>query len=141
MSDLPVGYYPDDVRAAEFEVKADEGHTYAHHLLIEQSVTHLKEGGYGIFIVPNSVFETEQAPLLNAYLKEHTYIQGLAALPMSLFKSEGAAKSVLIVQKKKEGLHAPKNALLVQLPKLSDGPAMQSILKQMDQWFREEKNK
>lgn len=140
VSDLPVGFYPDDTRANEFEVKANEGHTYAHHLLIEQSVRHLKEGGYGIFIVPNSIFETEQSSLLQQLLKKHTFIQGLVALPLSLFKNESAAKSVLIIQKKKEDLQPPKNALLVQLPKLSDAPAMQNILKQMDEWFKTEKN-
>ncbi|MFS0780569.1 class I SAM-dependent methyltransferase [Bacillus sp. 1P06AnD] len=140
VSDLPVGYYPDDARAKEFKVHAEEGHTYAHHLLIEQSMTYLKEGGYGIFIVPNGIFESEQADLLHAYLKDETYIQGLAVLPESLFKNEHAAKSVLIIQKKKDGLQPPKNALLVQLPKLSDGLAMQAILRKMDQWFAEEKS-
>ena len=138
-ADLPVGYYPDDEQAADYSVKAEKGHTYAHHLLIEQSVRHLKEGGYGLFIVPNSIFESEQSPLLHSFLKEACYIQGLVALPLSLFKSKQAAKSILIVQKKKEGVEAPKNALLVQLPKMSDSRAMQTILSQMDTWFRTEK--
>lgn len=143
VSDLPVGYYPDDERASEFQVKSDtdEEHTYAHHLLIEQSVRHLKEGGYGIFIVPNSIFQSSQSSLLQQFLKKETYIQGLVALPISLFKNENSAKSVLIVQKKKEDIQPPKNALLVQLPKLSDARAMQSILKQMDDWFKVEKSK
>ena len=139
VSDLPVGYYPDDVRANDFEVKADDEHTYAHHLLIEQSVNHLKEGGYGIFIVPNSIFESGQATLLQQFLKKHCHIQGLVALPASLFKTEQAAKSILMIQKKKEGVQTPKNALLVQLPNLSDGYAMQAILKKMDEWFKAEK--
>lgn len=139
VTDLPVGYYPDDMRASEFEVSAGEGHTYAHHLLIEQSVRHLKGGGYGMFIVPNSIFESEQSQLLQNFLKNQCYIQGLIALPISLFKNEQAAKSVLIVQKKQEGLLPPKNALLVQLPRMSDSRAMQNILGQMDEWFKEEK--
>ncbi|MGM9924624.1 MAG: class I SAM-dependent methyltransferase [Bacillus sp. (in: firmicutes)] len=139
VSDLPVGYYPDDARAQEFEVKADDEHTYAHHLLIEQSVRHLNEGGYGIYIIPNSIFESAQATLLQQFLKNHTHIQGLVALPASLFKNEAAAKSILIVQKKKDGLSAPKNALLVQLPNMSDSTAMRNILKKMDEWFKAEK--
>lgn len=139
VSDLPVGYYPDDVRANDFEVKAEEEHTYAHHLFIEQSVGHLKAGGYGIFIIPNSIFESSQATLLQSFLKKHTHIQGLIALPLSLFKNEAAAKSILLVQKKNDDLKAPKNALLVQLPKMSDASAMQNILKQMDEWFKSEK--
>ena len=139
ISDLPIGYYPDDTRASQFEVKAEDEHTYAHHLLIEQSVNHLKEGGYGIFIVPNSLFETGQSTLLQAFLKKHSYIQGLIALPVSLFKNEQAAKSILIVQKKHEEVQPPQNALLVQLPNLSDARAMQAILKKMDEWFKTEK--
>ncbi len=44
--DLPVGYYPNDEGAEAFELKADEGHSFAHHLFIEQSVKHTKPGGY-----------------------------------------------------------------------------------------------
>jgi len=140
VSDLPVGFYPDDERASEFEVSTADEHTYAHHLLIEQSVRHLTDGGYGIFIVPNSLFESAQSPLLNQYLKKATFIQGLIALPLTLFKNESAAKSILIIQKKKMDMQPPKQALLVQLPNMSNGIEMRQILKQMDEWFKAEKN-
>ena len=139
VSDLPVGYYPNDIRAAEYELKADEGHAYAHHLFIEQSISHVKEGGYLFFIVPNNLFLSKEAPKLNVYLKEHVHIQGLIQLPLSMFKNESAAKSILVLQKQKEGLKAPKKALLVQLPKLSDFDATRSVMNQMDEWFKEEK--
>src|SRR5699024_4988150 len=38
VADLPVGYYPDDEQARKYELKASEGHSYAHYLLIEQSL-------------------------------------------------------------------------------------------------------
>ena len=38
VSDLPVGYYPDDAIASRYQVASPQGHTYAHHLLIEQSL-------------------------------------------------------------------------------------------------------
>ncbi|PLS14969.1 SAM-dependent methyltransferase [Bacillus sp. M6-12] len=139
VSDLPVGYYPNDVRAADYEMQADKGHSYAHHLFIEQSVRHIKEGGYLFFIVPNSLFESEQAPKLNSFVKEYTFIQGMVQLPISLFKNEAAAKSILILQKKKEGLQAPKKAMLVSLPKMSNRGAMQTVMNDMDIWFKEEK--
>jgi len=139
VSDLPVGYYPNDVRAADYELKADQGHSYAHHLFIEQSVRHTKDGGYLFFIVPNNIFVTEEAPKLNQYLKSSTHIQGMVQLPLSMFKSEAAAKSILLLQKKKEGIEAPKKALLVQLPKLSDFDSTRSVMKQMDAWFETEK--
>ncbi len=140
VSDLPVGYYPNDVRAMEFELKADTGHSFAHHLFIEQSVRHTKEGGYLFFIIPNNIFVTEQAQNLNNFLKSNTHIQGMIQLPLTMFKSETAAKSILILQKKKSGISAPKQALLVQLPKLSDYEATRSVMGQMDEWFETEKN-
>ena len=139
VSDLPIGYYPNDVRAAEYELKADKGHSYAHHLFIEQGVKHAKDGGHLFFIVPNNLFVSEEAPKLNDFLKKHTHIQGMVQLPLSMFKSQAAAKSILILQKKKEGIEAPKKALLVQLPKLSDFEATRSVMQQMDDWFKEEK--
>lgn len=140
VSDLPIGYYPNDVRAMEFELKADEGSSYAHHLFIEQSVKHAKEGGYLFFIIPNHLFVTEQAPKLNTFLTSYTYIQGMIQLPLSMFKNETLAKSILIVQKKKAGISAPKQALLVQLPKLSDFASTKSVMEQMDKWFETEKS-
>jgi site-specific DNA-methyltransferase (adenine-specific) len=139
VSDLPIGYYPNDVRASEYELKADEGHSYAHHLFIEQSVTHVKEGGHLFLIVPNNLFLSEEASKLNTYLKKHTHIQGLVQLPLSMFKSEAAAKSILILQKKKKGIRPPKEALLVQLPKLSNGAATSSVMAKIDEWFKQKK--
>ncbi|MDQ0221074.1 class I SAM-dependent methyltransferase [Peribacillus cavernae] len=139
VSDLPVGYYPNDVRAADYELAADEGHSFSHHLFIEQSITHVKPGGYLFFIIPNGLFLSEEASKLNDYLKKTTHIQGMVQLPLSMFKSEAAAKSILILQKTKEGVTPPKNALLVDLPKLSDRRATESVMNKIDAWFKEEK--
>lgn len=139
VSDLPVGYYPNDVRAADYELQADQGHSYSHHLFIEQGVNHLKEGGYLFLIIPNELFVSDEAPKLNKYLTSHTHIQGMVQLPLSMFKSESAAKSILILQKKKEGINPPKKALLVTLPKLSDAAATQNILNQIDEWVKVDK--
>ncbi|KMY51253.1 class I SAM-dependent methyltransferase [Peribacillus loiseleuriae] len=139
VSDLPIGYYPNDVRASEYKLAADKGHSYAHHLFIEQSIMHLKDGGYTFFIVPNNLFLSEEAPKLNGFLRKYTHIQGLVQLPLSMFKNEQSAKSILILQKHKEGLRAPKEALLVQLPKLSDAVKTKFIMDQIDTWFRQEK--
>lgn len=62
VSDLPVGYYPNDVRANDFQLKSEKGHSYAHHLFIEQSIKYTKEGGYLFFLIPNGLFESEESP-------------------------------------------------------------------------------
>jgi len=137
--DLPVGYYPNDVEAARYELKSDEGYSYSHHLFMEQSLNHTKEEGYLFFIVPNSLFETKEAPKLNEYLRSTAIIQAFVKLPASLFKDERHGKSILVLQKKGEHTVAPKQALLADLPKFSNKQAMNSIMKQMDDWFKENK--
>ncbi|RDI44275.1 class I SAM-dependent methyltransferase [Falsibacillus pallidus] len=137
--DLPVGFYPNDVRAMEYKLKADKGHSYAHHLFIEQSVNHAKEGAYLFFLVPNGIFESEEAPKLREYIKDNVNIQGLVQLPMSLFKNEAAAKSIFVLQKKGEEIKAPKQGLMVKLPKLSNQKAMEDIFGKIDEWFEENK--
>jgi site-specific DNA-methyltransferase (adenine-specific) len=136
ISDLPVGYYPNDLRAADYQLKANEGHTYSHHMFIEQSVRHTVPGGYLFFIIPNGLFESEQAPLLHAYIKENLVIQGLIQLPESMFKNKNAAKSILILQKKGENVQPPKQALLVKLPSLSSAAITEKMLGKMDEWFK-----
>lgn len=138
--DLPVGYYPNDIGAANFELRAQKGHSYAHHLFIEQSLTYTKEGGYLFFLVPNHLFTSDQAKELNEFLKEHAVIQGMIQLPLSLFKNEKAAKSIFIIQKKGPEVKAPKQALLANLPKFSNQTAMAGIVQQIDDWFKTEKN-
>ena len=99
ISDLPVGYYPDDDNALNYELMPEEGHAYAHHLFIEQSMNHTKPGGYGIFIIPANLFESEQAAKLHPFLKQKTIIRAVIQLPDTLFKSEAHEKSILILQK------------------------------------------
>lgn len=137
--DLPVGFYPNDLEALKYQLKADEGHSYSHHLFIEQSVKHTKKGGYLFFIVPNSLFESKEAPKLNEFIKQETIIQGFLQLPLSLFKSESHGKSILILQKKDKEVEPPKQALLAELPRFSNKEAMNSIMIQIDRWFKENK--
>ena len=135
VSDLPIGYYPNEIGASEYKLKADEGMSYAHHLFIEQSVKHTKEGGYLFFLVPNFIFESDQAPKLHAFIKETCFIQGLLQLPVSMFKNEKNAKSIFVLQKKGANVTMPKQALLVELPKFSNMKAMEDIMDQLNTWF------
>ena len=141
VSDLPVGYYPDDVNAANFTLKANSGHSFAHYLFIEQSLRYTKPGGYLFFLVPNSVFEGEEASNLHKFLKEQVYIQGFLQLPMSVFKNESHAKSILILQKKGVGVEPPKQALLAKLPSFSNKVEMTKTMDEISNWIETEKNK
>lgn len=137
IGDLPVGYYPDDVRASEFELKAKEGHAFAHHLLIEQSVKYTKDGGYLIFIIPNSLFDSEQSDQLHAFIQKYAHIIGVLQLPESIFKAQEQLKSILILQKQGEQTETPKQPLLVNMPSFNNVRAMEDIIGQINGWFAE----
>jgi site-specific DNA-methyltransferase (adenine-specific) len=140
VADLPVGYYPNDIRADDYQLKANVGHSYSHHLFIEQSVRHTLPGGYLFFIIPNGLFESDQAPMLHEFFKENTIIQAILQLPLNMFKNKNAAKSILILQKKGQDIIAPKQALLVHFPTLSNAVETDRILRKIDQWIEENKS-
>ncbi|WJY27964.1 MULTISPECIES: class I SAM-dependent methyltransferase [Sporosarcina] len=135
--DLPVGYYPDDDNGLNFEMMPAEGHAYAHHLFIEQTMKHLKEGAHGIFLVPSSLFESAQSGLLHTYLKKHTVIRAVLQLPSSLFKNAAQAKSILILQKPSADKTAAPDVLLANVPEMTDKQAMLSFFVKLEDWVQE----
>lgn len=139
VSDLPVGYYPNDENAATYELKAEEGMSYAHHLFIEQSIKHTADGGYLFFIVPKALFESPMAGQLHNYLKKTADIQAVMELPETLFKNSSHAKGILVLQKKKEGVKAPKEVLLARVPNMSKPDSMAKFFTQVNNWFKENK--
>lgn len=135
VADLPVGYYPDDEHAMTFNLKADEGHSYSHHLFIEQSMNYTKNSGYLLLLVPEFIFDSDQSDKLNEYLHENAHIVGLLRLPESAFASKRNVKSILILQKKGPETSTPKQPLLVDLPSFNNTIAMEDILGQINEWF------
>lgn len=135
VSDLPAGYYPHDKTAASFKSAADSEHTYVHHLLMEQGIRHVRKGGFLIFLVPNTLFQTEQADKLQPLLKEDADIYALLQLPETMFKSKEAGKSILVLRRKQEGVFAPKQALLAELPSFTREAALADMMKQISSWF------
>lgn len=102
ISDLPVGFYPDDSIAARYEVASTQDHTYAHHLLMEQSLKYLKSGGYAIFLAPNDLLTSSQSDLLKKWLQKHAQIVAMIALPESLFGNAAYAKTIFVLKKQDE---------------------------------------
>lgn len=135
VSDLPVGFYPNDARAGEFTVSVKNEHTYAHHLLIEHSMQILQPGGWGAFIVPSNIFETLQSPqLLSLFKNDHYYIQAFLALPETLFKNVDSRKSVLLLQKPGGKSKKAKNVLIAQMPSLKDAKALGKFMSEYQVW-------
>ncbi|MFS0574859.1 class I SAM-dependent methyltransferase [Sporosarcina sp. 179-K 3D1 HS] len=138
VSDLPVGYYPDDDNALNFELMPSEGHAFAHHLFIEQSMNYLRPGGYALFIIPASLFETAQASELHPYLKQKTVIKAVIQLPSSLFQHTVHEKSILILQKPDPEQRQTPDVLLAKVPNMTDAKAMSLFLQKIDSWAEEE---
>ncbi|WP_088006642.1 class I SAM-dependent methyltransferase [Indiicoccus explosivorum] len=139
VADLPVGYYPDEETAAGYRLTSSEGMPYAHHLFIEQSLRHTKEGGYLFLVIPQNLFESAEAQNLHRFLKDSAHIQAVLQLPEAMVKNSAFAKSVLILQKAGDGVKAPREVLLARVPNLSNKTAMAKFFQQTDEWFRSSK--
>ena len=132
--DLPVGYYPNEEVALEYELCAAEGMSYSHHLIIEQSVNHTKEGGHLFFLIPATLFESEQAKELHKFLKKHAWIQAVIQLPETMFASRAHEKSILILQKQGAGLKAPREVLLAKVPNMNNKEALAMFFEKVQMW-------
>ena len=99
ISDLPIGFYPNDDIAKRYQVASAEGHTYAHHLLMEQSLKYLKKNGVAIFLAPVSLLTSQQSDLLKSWLKGYADVIAVITLPETIFGNSANAKSIFILQK------------------------------------------
>lgn len=136
LADLPIGYYPDDEQAKTYTLRRETGHSYAHFLLLEQAMRHVKPGGHGLFVIPNALFEQDDEGKLKQWMEREAIVKAVLQLPETMFKDARFAKSLLVLQKHAEGLGRPKQALLVQLPSFADMSALHKVMKQIDDWFK-----
>lgn len=60
-------------------------------------------------------------------------------LPDTLFKNSSHAKGILVLQKKKEGVKAPREVLLARVPNMSKPDSMAKFFTQVNNWFKENK--
>ncbi len=79
LGDLPIGYYPDDQIASRYQVASPNEHTYAHHLLMEQSLKYLEKDGFAILLAPNDLLTSPQSDLLKGWLQEQANIVAMIA--------------------------------------------------------------
>ncbi|MGT2833267.1 class I SAM-dependent methyltransferase [Streptococcus halotolerans] len=102
ISDLPVGYYPNDAIAKRYQVAATDGHTYAHHLLMEQSLKYLKKDGLAILLAPTNLLTSGQSDLLKKWLSGYADVLAVITLPETMFSHPANAKSLFVLQKQAE---------------------------------------
>lgn len=137
IGDLPIGYYPLDEKVEAFVSSVSEGHSFAHHLLMEQSMNYVKEGGFGFFLVPSDFLESEQSVALKKWISEKVYLQGIIRLPNELFKNEHSRKSILIFQRKGANAQQVSEVLLAQLTSLKDPKYMTEFFQKFATWKTE----
>lgn len=134
VSDLPVGYYPLDEQTVKYQTRASNGHSYVHHLLIEQSLNYLKPDGFGVFLVPTTLFQSKETAGLVQWIQTVAHMQGLINLPLELFNRPQDAKSILLLQKKGPASHQAKKVLLGTFPSLKDREKLVAFLREIDRW-------
>ncbi|MFJ5562990.1 class I SAM-dependent methyltransferase [Lysinibacillus xylanilyticus] len=132
--DLPVGYYPNEDVALDYELCASEGMSYAHHLFIEQSINYTKDGGYLFFLAPTHLFESEQSKQLHKYIQKHAWIQAIIQLPDTMFANKALEKSIVILQKQGKEFKAPKEVLLAKVPNMQNKPALAMFFEKVKMW-------
>lgn len=134
ISDLPVGYYPEDAIASRYQVASPQGHTYAHHLLIEQSLKYLKPGGVAIFLAPNDLLTSEQSPLLKQWMQDHAQVLAMVTLPENLFRSANLAKTIFVLRKQEEAVVQP---FVYPLTDLQDQEDLMKFRESFQNWNKE----
>lgn len=134
LSDLPVGYYPQDEQAQNFLTGVAEGHSYAHHLLIEQGMKYTKENGFGLFLLPANFLESEQGPQLKKLFTEKMYLQGIIQLPDELFLSKASQKSIILVQNHGAKSQQVPEVLVAKLATLKDPVKITEFFTQFEDW-------
>lgn len=139
LCDVPVGYYPDDEQALNYELMPAEGHAFSHHLYLEQSMNYVKPGGYGLFIVPADLLTGENGEAMALYLKKQNFLRAIFQLPSSLFKNERFAKSIIVLENPSKELKVTPEVLLASVPEFSDGQAMARFFERVNKWTEEKK--
>lgn len=139
VSDLPVGYYPQDVKSEAFEVGFDEGYSYSHYLLIEQGFKYLKENGYAFYLLPSNVFESEEVKTLLKYVHAVGHVQAIVHMPLEWFSSSQARKSLFIVQKKGDKSKQVSEVLVSTVPSLKDQSAFKDFIVDIKKWKEDQK--
>ncbi|TWS94647.1 class I SAM-dependent methyltransferase [Streptococcus sp. sy018] len=131
ISDLPVGYYPNDEIASRYQVAASDEHTYAHHLLLEQSLKYLKPDGLAIFLAPVNLLTSPQSDLLKNWLSKEASILAVITLPEDLFGHSANAKSIFVLQKRTE---QPVETLVYPLRSLQDRVHLSDFMENVKKW-------
>ena len=134
VSDLPIGYYPIDENAKNFENQAKKGHSCAHLLLIEQIVKNLKPDGYAFLVVPKSILSGKIGADFMPWLTKKVYLKAIVELPDDMFRNKFNQKSILVFQN--HGSEAkPSEMLLTKLASLKKEQSLIQFNEKLNEWY------
>lgn len=131
ISDLPVGYYPNDTIAKRYQVAAANEHTYAHHLLMEQSLKYLKKDGLAILLAPINLLTSGQSDLLKKWLSGYADILAVITLPETMFGNPANAKSLFVLQKQAEN---KLETFVYHLSDIQNPEVLQDFMENLKNW-------
>lgn len=131
ISDLPVGYYPNDTIAKRYQVAAANEHTYAHHLLMEQSLKYLKKDGLAILLAPINLLTSGQSDLLKKWLSGYADILAVITLPEAMFGNPANAKSLFVLQKQAEN---KPETFVYHLSDIQNPEVLQDFMENLKIW-------
>ncbi|MGM9891964.1 class I SAM-dependent methyltransferase [Limosilactobacillus sp.] len=136
VADLPIGYYPLDDNTSSYQTRAKGGHSYVHHLLIEQSMNYLQPGGFGVFLVPSNIFQTKESQSFVKWIHSIAYLQGLINLPAELFANQNAQKTILLLQRHGGQSKQVPKVLLGEFPSFKQPRELSAFMQEIDQWVK-----
>lgn len=134
VSDVPIGYYPDDENAANFATKAEKGHSFAHFLFIEQIIKSLQPDGYAFLVVPQAILSGKGGSDFMPWLSEKVYLRAIVQLPDNLFQNKFNQKAILVFQN--HGKQAKNSEVF--LTKLDSFKSEQDLIKlniKLNEWY------
>lgn len=138
VSDLPVGFYPLDNNAKKFELKNDQGHSFAHYLFIEQIVKNLNPDGFAFLLVPTGLFSGKDNSRIMTWLAKKVYLNLIVDLPEDMFKNKFNQKSILVFQN-----HGPeaeaKDVFISKIGSLKDEKSLAQFNLELDKWYTNNK--
>lgn len=106
-----------------------------HVLIVENAIAQTSDGGFLFLVVPESLVSGAYAGDLVRILRESAHLYALIKLPKSMFVNEELSKNIVVLQKKGAKVVAPKEALLAQLPSVSNKDAIAEMMQKIDSFF------
>lgn len=136
VADLPIGYYPLDDNVDHYHTKAKKGHSYVHHLLIEQTMNYLVPGGYAFFVVPSDLFQTKESAGFVDWIHSVAYLQGFINLPEDMFSNKRSQKAILVLQNHGAQAKQAQQVLLGTFPSVKNQKAFKEFLAEINEWVK-----